>query len=111
MKSAVDFLGELDFLGQQKDGADAAGTESPGAMGLFIVDISRGDHGYGPLGPGSIGQTSLDSPPTFLEGSLLACDAFVSDRSTHSKDPLFWHGEDLFLPTLFQKPAGFSIFF
>jgi hypothetical protein len=28
MKSAVDFLVELDFLSQQKDGADATGTKS-----------------------------------------------------------------------------------
>ena len=111
MQSAVDFLVELDFLSHQKDGADATGTETPGALGLFIVDIGRGHHGYGPLGSGRIGQTFLDSPSTFLEGSLLACDAFFSDRSSHSKAPLFWSIENVFLPTLFQKPAGFSSFF
>ena len=109
--SAVDFLVEFDLLGHQQDGTDTTGTESPGALGLFIVDIGRGDHGYGPLGPGSIGQTFLNSPPTFLEGSLLACDAFFSDSSTHSKAPLFWNIGDVFPPTLFQEPAGFSSFF
>ena len=111
MQSAVDFLVELDLLSQQKDGADATGTESPDAIGLFVVDIGRGHHGYGPLGSGSIGQTFLDSPSTFLEESLLACGAFFSDSSTHSKAPLFWNSEDVFSPTLFQKPAGFSSFF
>ena len=111
MQSAVDFLVELDLLSQQEDGADATGTESPHAIGLFIVDIGRGHHGYGPLGSGSIGQSFLDSPPSFLEESLLACGAFFSDSSTHSKAPLFWNSEDVFSPTLFQKPAGFSSFF
>ena len=87
MQSAVDFLGELDFLSHQKDGADAPGTESPDAMGLFIVDIAGGHHGYGPLGSGSMGESLLDSPPSVLEESLLACGAFFSDSGTHSKAP------------------------
>jgi hypothetical protein len=111
MEDAVDFLVELDFLSQQKDGADATGTESPGALGLFVVDIGRGHHRYGPLGSGSIGQAFLNSPSTFLEHSLLACDAFFSDSSTHSKAPLFWNSDDILTITLFQKPAGFSSFF
>jgi hypothetical protein len=46
-----------------------------------------------------------------LEKALLACGAFFSESGTHSKAPLFWNTEDVFLPTLFQKPAGFSSFF
>jgi hypothetical protein len=46
-----------------------------------------------------------------LKESLLACGAFFSENSTHSKAPLFWNSEDVFSPTLFQKPAGFSSFF
>ena len=111
MQSAVDFLVELDLLSQQEDGTDATGTEPPHAIGLFIVDIGRGHHGYGPLGSGSIGQSFLDSPSPFLEESLLACGAFFSDSSTHSKAPLSWNSEDVFPPPLFQKPAGFSSFF
>ena len=78
------------------------------AIGPLIVDIGRGHHGHGPLGSGDIGQTFLDPPPPFLEGSLLACGAFFSESSTHSKAPLSRNSEDVFSPTLFQKPAGFS---
>jgi hypothetical protein len=46
-----------------------------------------------------------------LEKVLLACGAFFSESGTHSKAPLFWNTEDVILPTLFQKPAGFSSFF
>src|ERR1700677_5128984 len=111
MQSAVDFFVELDFLSQLEDSTDATGTESAHASGLFIVDIGRGHHGHGPLGPGSIGQTFLNSPSGFLEDSLLACDAFFPDNRTHSKAPLCWNSEDVLSPTLFQKPVGFSSFF
>ena len=36
-----------------------AGTESPGTIGLFIVDIGGVHHGYGPLGSGSIARRFL----------------------------------------------------
>jgi hypothetical protein len=58
-----------------------------------------------------MGESLLDSPPTFLEESLLACGAFFSDCGTHSKAPLCWSSEDYFTPPLFQKLAGFSSFF
>jgi hypothetical protein len=58
-----------------------------------------------------VGESLLDSPPTFLEESLLACGAFFSDSGAHSEAPLFWNSEDVFSPTLFQKLAGFSSFF
>jgi hypothetical protein len=99
MQSAVDFLGEVDFLSHQKDGADATGTESPHATGLFIVDIGRGYHGYRPLGSGSIGESLLNSL-RFLGESLLACGAFFSESSSHSKAPLCWNSEDVFPSTL-----------
>src|ERR1700677_946545 len=111
MQSAVDFFVELDFLSQLEDSTDATGTESAHASGLFIVDIGRGHHGHGALGPGSIGQTFLNSPSGFLEESLLTCGAFFSDSRTHSKTPLYWNSEDVFPPPLLQKPAGFSSFF
>jgi hypothetical protein len=58
-----------------------------------------------------IGESLLDSPPPFLEESLLACGAFFSESGTHSKAPLFWNNEDLFLSLLFQFLRGFSSFF
>ena len=66
---------------------------------------------YGSLGPGRLGESLLDPPPSFLEQSLLACGAFFSESSTHSKAPLFWRIEDVFVPPLFQKLAGFSSLF
>src|ERR1700677_509199 len=111
MQSVVDFFVELEFLNHLEDSINATGTEPPHAIGLFIVDIIRSHHGYGPLGPGSIGQTILDSQSPILEESLLACGAFFSDSSTHSKTPLSWNSEDVFSPTLFHKPVGFSSFF
>ena len=78
---------------------------------MFVVDIGGGHHGYGPLGTGRIVESFLDSPSPFLEESLLACRAFFSESSAHSKAPLFWNSEDVFSPPLFQKPAGFSSFF
>ena len=111
MKVAVDLLDELEFLGHQKNGADAAGAESPNAVGVFVVDIGRGHHGYRPLGSWGIVQAFLNSPSTFLENSLLACRRFISESSTHSKAPLSRNSEDVFSPTLFQKLAGFSSFF
>ena len=111
MEVPVDLLVELDLPSQEQDGPDATGGESPGATGRFIVDIGGGHHGYGPLGPGGIGQTSLDPPPTILEGTLLACGAPFSESGTHSKAPFFWNSEDVFVPLLFQKPAGLSSFF
>jgi hypothetical protein len=88
MESAVDFFVEIDFLSHLENSTDATGTEPPHAGGLFIVDISRGHHGYGPFGPGSIGQTFVNSRSGFLEKFLLACGAFFSDSRTHSKAPL-----------------------
>src|SRR4051812_23313788 len=85
METAVDFLGEFDFLSHQQDGADAAGTESADAIGVFIVEIAGCDHGYGPLGSGRIGESLLDASPGLLEEVLLACGAFFSESGTHSK--------------------------
>ena len=111
MEVAVDFLDELDLLSQQEEGADAAGTEPPDAIGRLIVDIGRGHHGYGPLGSGRIGESLLDSPPTVLEGSLLACGAFSSESSTHSKAPLFWNSEDVFVTSIIPETCGvFELF-
>src|ERR1017187_2463056 len=42
---------------------------------------------------------------------LIACRAFFSESSTHSKASLSWNSEDLFSPTLFQKHRRFSSFF
>ena len=86
---AVDLLDELDFLGQEKDGPDAAGTEPTDATGMFVVDIGGGHHGYRPLRPGRIVEPFLNSPSSLLEGSLLAGSPLFSESSAHSKAPLF----------------------
>ena len=111
MEVAVDLFDKLESLSHQKNGADAAGAEPPNAVGVFVVDIGRGHHGYGPLGHRGIIQSFLNSPSTFLENSLLACRRFISESSSHSKAPLFQNNEDVFSPTLLQKRVGFSSFF
>ena len=111
VKIAVDILDESDLLSQEEEGPDAAGTEPADAIGMFVVDIGGGHHGYRPLRAGRIVESFLDSPSPFLEESLLACGPFFSESSTHSKAPLSWNSEDVFSPPLFQEPAGFSSFF
>ncbi len=66
MQCMVDFLGSLDVLNQQNDGAHATGRVSPDAICLFKVDIGCGHHPYGPLGSAGIGLAFRDSPRTFL---------------------------------------------
>ena len=111
MELAIDLVDQVDLLSKQEDGADPTGTEATDAVSVFVVDISRGHHRYRPFGPRRIVESFLNSPSTFLEESLLACLAFFSDSSAHSKAPLFWNSEDVFSPTLFQKLTGFSSFF
>ena len=85
LKLGVDIPDESKFLSQEEDGADAAGTE-PRALGVFVMDIGGRHHGYRPLGSGRIVESFLDSPPPFLEESLLACR------------PLFWRVRSLESP-------------
>jgi hypothetical protein len=108
---AVDVLDELDLLGQEEEGPDAAGAEPAAATGVFVVDIAGGHHGYGPLRARRVVEPFLDPPSPLLEGSLLACRSLFSESGAHSKAPVSWDGEDVFLPPLFQEHAGFSSFF
>ncbi len=73
VKVAVDILDEFDPLSQQEEGTDAAGTEPADAVGIFVVDVTRGHHGSQPLGAGRRVEAVLDPPSPLLEGSLLAC--------------------------------------
>ena len=111
MKLGVDVADQAYPSSQQKHGADAAGAETLDAIGQFVVDIAGGHHGYGPLGTRWLPETLVNSSPSFLEDSLLACLAFFSESSTHSKASLSWNSEDVISPTLFQKHWGFSSFF
>ena len=111
VKIAVDLLDEFDPLSQEEEGPDAAGTEAANAIGMFVVDVSGGHHGSRPFGAGRMVESILDSPPPLLEGSLLACGAFFSESSAHSKAPMSWNSEDVFEPLLFQKHAGFTSYF
>jgi hypothetical protein len=104
----VDIVDQADLLSQQENGADTAGSESFDAIGVFVMDIRGGHHGFGLLGPGFIRETEANSPPAFLKDSLLASLAFFSESSAHSKASIAWSNEDVFLPTLFQDLWGFS---
>ena len=104
----IDSVDQADLLSQQKNGTDTAGTEAFDAIGVFVVDIGGGHHGFGSLGLAYILETKTNSPPSFLELSLLAGLAFFSESSTHSKAPFIWNSEDVFPPTLFHNHWGFS---
>src|SRR5215469_8065765 len=105
---AVDLVDQVDVLRQQEKSADPAGAETAGAAGRLVVDVGRGHHGNGSLRDGRVIEPLLNSPSTLLEKSLLASRPFLSESSTHSKASLFWNSEDVILPTLFQRPVGFS---
>ena len=107
----IDSVDEADLLSQQKNGTDTAGTEAFDAIGVFVVDIGGSHHGFGSLGLAYILETKTNSPPSFLELSLLAGQAFFSESSTHSKAPFVWSSEDVFPPTLFHNHWGFSSLF
>ncbi len=111
MEVAVNLVDQVDLLSQEKDGADAAGAKPLDAIGQFVMDIGRGHHGYGPLGPRHIDESLLNSSSPFLEDSLIAGLAFFSESSSHSKASLSWNSEDVFSPTLFQKHGRFSSLF
>src|SRR5262249_48886995 len=99
------------LLSQEEEGTDATGTEPAGAGGRFVVDIGGGHQGYRPLRARRVVEPFLNSPSPLLEESLLACRSLFSESSAHSKAPLSWNSEDLFLPPLFQKLAGLSSLF
>jgi hypothetical protein len=50
----VDIVDQADLLSQQENGADPAGTEAFDAIGVFVMDIRGGHHGFGSLGAGFI---------------------------------------------------------
>src|SRR5271156_1296954 len=111
VKIVVDVADQAGPACQEEHSADATGAEALDSIAQFVVDIARGHHRYWAFPLRRIDQAFLNSPLPFLEKSLLACVAFFSDSSTHSKAPLSWNNEDVFLPTLLQTHAGFSSFF
>ena len=70
MKIVVDVVDQAGLLSQEEHGADAAGAEPLDAIGQFVVDIARGHHGYGPLGPRRIDQSFQNSPSPLLRVPL-----------------------------------------
>ena len=108
---AIDHLDQSDPLSQEEDGPDAAGAEPTTPTHVFVVDIAGGHHGCRPFRAGDVLEPFLDPPSPLLEESLLACRSLFSESGAHSKAPLSWVGEDVFLPPLFQEHAGFSSLF
>ena len=111
VKIGVDVADQADPVRQQQHDTDAAGAEALDAVGQFVLDVGGGHHGYGPLGTGWLAESLVNSSSPFLEESLLACLAFFSESSTHSKASLFWNSENVILSLLFQKHWRFSSFF
>jgi hypothetical protein len=95
VKIGVDVVNQAGATRQEEHGADAARAEALDAIAQFIVNIARGHHGYRAFPLWRIGQSFQNSPLPFLEESLLACFAFFSDSSTHSKASLSWKNEDV----------------
>ena len=110
VKIVVDVADQAGPTGQEEHGADAAGAESLDPIAQLVVNIACGHHGYGPLRLRRIDQSFQNSPSALLE-LLIACFAFFSDSSTHSKASLSWNSEDVLLPLLFQKTRGLSRLF
>jgi hypothetical protein len=111
LKLGVDVADQAYPARQQQHDTDAAGAKTLDAIGQFVLDVGGGHHGHRPLGTGWLPKTLVNSSPSFLENSLLACLALFSESSTHSKASLSWNSEDVFSPTLFQKHRRFSSFF
>ena len=72
LKVAVDILDEVDFLSQEENGTDAAGTEATDAISVFVVDIAGRHHGYRPLGTGRIVESFLEFAVA-LPGKISSC--------------------------------------
>jgi hypothetical protein len=87
----LDIIDQADLLSQQESGADPAGTDAFDAIGVFVMDIRGGHHGFGSLGSQFIREMEANSPPAFLEDSLLASLAFFSESSTHTKTILVFY--------------------
>src|ERR1700677_4723633 len=60
----IDIVDQADLLSQQENGADTAGTESFDAIGVLIVDIRGGHHGFRSLGLADVLETEVNSPPS-----------------------------------------------
>jgi hypothetical protein len=84
----IDIVDQADLLSQQENGADTPGTEAFDAIGVFVVDIGGGHHGFGSLANAYIRETEAKSAPSILKESLLACLAFFLESSCHSKASL-----------------------
>jgi hypothetical protein len=108
VKTGVDVADQAGPTRREEHGADATCAEPLDAIAQFVVDIAPGRHGHLGFPLRRINQSFLNSPLPFLEESPLACLAFFSDGSTHSKACLFWNSEDVFVLLLFQKPRGLS---
>ncbi len=87
MKIVVDLADQADPVCQEKHGADAAGAEPLDAIGQFVMDIGRGHHGYGPLGPRQIDESLLNSSSPFLEILLLRASRFFRTVALTRKPP------------------------
>jgi hypothetical protein len=83
------------------------------------MDIVGGHHGQIAFGLVAIGDAFEDPLATLAEGPAIAFSPLVGvafsgllgDSSSHSKAPVGWKFEDVFLPQLFHNLRGFSSFF
>jgi hypothetical protein len=119
MELGVDVADEAGALCEQEHGADAAGGESLGAVGQFVVDVAGGDHGPVAFRSGAVRDAVEDALAAFSELSAVAFarrfavafSGLPGESGSHSKASVVWNSEDVFLPLLFQNLRGLSSFF
>src|ERR1700678_937436 len=88
VKVTIDTVDQANRSSQHENGADTAGTEPFDAIGVFVVDIGGGHHGFRLLGLAYILEAEANPPSAFLKDSLLASQTFFSESSSHSKASL-----------------------
>ena len=76
---SIDFLPQIELLGQLQERSDAAGGDGLLLVGKFVLDARRIDHGR------RTGPVALIDSPQHL---LLACFGFASYLGVHSKPSL-----------------------
>ena len=118
MEVVIDGGGQAGALGEQEQGADAAGGQALDALTQFVVDVGGGDHGRLALGRGAMGDAVEEPLPallqepsvTFLGLGALESGGLGRDNDHHSRPSESWEHADLIHPAFFQDLRGFSSF-
>src|SRR5512144_76311 len=86
--------------GQEVEGSDAAGGDTPDLFAHLVMDVGGGHHRPGAFDAGLVFQSAQDS--------ALASVQLATDTGVHSKTSWGRTGEGREAPRLFEKTRGFS---